>query len=183
MSESAWQITDIDYTTLPEALRPAMKEHLRIEFPDDDASIRTYLANAIGYLEGFTDLRLFGTRVVWTPTTGQAEAQFPIWPVSAFTVATDADGEVTANYALRWTSLTTPWWLAKKDGTAIEAGTTVNFTAGYADPGKIGPALLGNVLRIAATLYENRESVSMLSPDQMPLWLNDMLGGLWIPRA
>jgi hypothetical protein len=34
-----------------------------------------------------------------------------------------------------------------------------------------------------ATLYEHRESVSVLSPDQMPFWLNDMLGGLWIPRA
>jgi hypothetical protein len=32
-------------------------------------------------------------------------------------------------------------------------------------------------------MYEHRESITAYSLDQVPFWMNDMLGGLWVPRA
>ena len=67
--------------------------------------------------------------------------------------------------------------------TAFPAGVTFSLTAGYADLASLDPAMRGNILRMAATMYEHRESITTESVDQMPSWLNDMMGGLWVPRA
>jgi uncharacterized phiE125 gp8 family phage protein len=173
-----------DYVTLPAALLPVAKAHLRVDFTDDDASITEYLAQSIGLCEQVWDLAVFSAEVDWSPdlSTGASRYQCPVQPVSAFTVLADAV-DVSADYVLESASLTEPVWLARSDGTAFAADAEITLTAGYADIATMPPPMRAGILRIAATLYEHRESVSVLGPDQMPLWLNDMLGGLWVPRA
>ena len=91
--------------------------------------------------------------------------------------------DVSIEYALESASAVDPVWLVHSDGTTFPADAAVSLSVGFADADDLPPAEEGNVLRIAATLYENRESVTPLNLDQVPLWLNDALGGLWIPRA
>jgi uncharacterized phiE125 gp8 family phage protein len=173
-----------DYATLPAALLPVAKAHLRVDFTDDDASITEYLAQSIGLCENFWDLSIFSAAVNWQPdtSTGASRYQCPVQPVSAFTVMADAV-DVSSEYALESASLTEPVWLVHSDGTAFAADAAVTLTAGYADIASMPPPMRACILRVAATLYEHRESVSVIGPEQMPFWLNDMLGGLWVPRA
>jgi hypothetical protein len=171
-----------DFITLPTALLPLAKTHMRVDFTDDDADITDKLAQAIGYAQYFWELQVFGATVAFTPDGGACCYQCPVRPVSAFTAA-DAVGDVTAEYQLRSTSLTAPVFLERVDAAAFPAGVTFSLATGYSDPADMHPAMRGNILRVAATLYENRESISAISLDQVPFWLNDMMGGLWVPRA
>lgn len=173
-----------DYVTLPAALLTAAKAHLRVDFTDDDASITEYLAQAIGLCEQFWDLSVFSVEVDWQPdtSTGASRYQCPLQPVSAFTIVADAV-DVSSEYALETASLTEPVWLVHSDGTAFAADAEVTLTAGYADIATMPPPMRAGILRVAAMLYEHRESVSVIGPEQMPFWLNDLMGGLWRPRA
>jgi uncharacterized phiE125 gp8 family phage protein len=173
-----------DYNTLPAALLPVCKAHLRIDFTDDDASITEYLAQSIGLCEHVWDLAVFGAEVDWSPdlTTGASSYQCPVQPVSSFTVMADAV-DVSAEYALEMASLTEPVWLVHSDGTAFAADAEITLTAGYADIATMPPPMRAGIVRVAATLYEHRESVSVIGPEQMPSWWNDLLGGRWVPRA
>jgi len=176
-------ISELDATSLPAAMLDRTKKHLRIGFSDDDDSITEYLAWAIGYLENFYDLQIFSGKVSFTPDGGTAKVQCPIQPVSTTFTAADASDEVTAEYALQITGLTTPVWLSRVDKGVIPAGVTFTMAAGYEDPADMHPGLRGNIVRVAATLYEYRESVTALNLGQVPFWMNDMLTGLWIPRC
>jgi hypothetical protein len=69
------------------------------------------------------------------------------------------------------------------DDTPIADGLTIDLVGGYATAETLPPALEGNILRVTATLYEHRESIEAGSLDTIPFWLNDMLTGLWVPRA
>jgi hypothetical protein len=171
-----------DWTTLPAALLPVVKDQLRIDFDDDNAIITRHIQWAIGYCQDFTGLQIFEADVAWTPGSACSRYQCPAQPVSAFTVTSDAV-DVSADYALDSGALTSPVWLVRSDGTPFAADAAVTLTAGYADADLIPPNLYGNLLRVSATLYENRESISAISLDQVPFWLNDMIGGLWLPRC
>jgi uncharacterized phiE125 gp8 family phage protein len=172
-----------DWTTLPEALLPVVKQHCRVDFDDDDAILTRYIQWAISYCQGFTGLQIFEAEVVWTPALdGAARYPCPVQPVSAFGVMAETV-DVSADYALQSGALTAPVWLVHSDGTAFATDAEVTLTTGYADADQIPPALYGNILRIAATMYENRESISAISLDQVPSWMNDMITGLWVPRA
>jgi uncharacterized phiE125 gp8 family phage protein len=171
-----------DWTTLPAALLPVVKEHLRLDFDDDDATLTRYIQWAIAYCQEHTGLQIFEADVAWTPGDAASRYQCPAQPVSAFGVIS-ATVDVSADYALQSGALTAPVWLVHSDGTPFAADAEVTLVAGYADADLIPPALYGNILRIAATLYENRESISAISLDQVPSWMNDMITGLWVPRA
>ena len=171
-----------DWTTMPAAMLPVVKQHCRVTVDDDDAMITRYIQWAIGYCQEHTGLQIFEADVVWTPGSVCARYQCPAQPVSAFAV-TLATVDVSADYALLSGTLTEPVWLMHNDGTPFPAETEVTLVAGYADADLIPPALYGNILRIAATMYEHRESITTETVGQVPFWLNDMLGGLWVPRA
>ena len=172
-----------DWTTLPAAMLNMTKQHLRVDFPDDDTVITDQLAQSIGLCENFWGLSIFSAAVDWTPEpTGQSRYQCPVQPVSAFTV-TAGGSNVSTDYELQQTSLTGPVFLARSDGSAFPDDAEVTLTAGYAVPAALPPPMRAGILRVAGMLYEHRESVSVIGPEQMPFWLNDMLGGLWIPRA
>ena len=93
----------------------------------------------------------------------------PLEPVSTFTVMSGAT-DVSAEYALQRAEPVAPVWLVHLDGTAFPSDSAVSLVAGYVAPATIEPNALGNILRIASTLYEHRESVSSLSLDQVPFW-------------
>ena len=178
----SFAFTSVDHTTLPAAMLEMTKKHLRVDVDEDDELITEYLAWAIGYGQNFWGLQIFGAEVDFIPDGGAATYACPVQPVSAFTAA-DVDGDVSADYALESASLTEPAWLVRVDGDVFPADVTFSLTAGYAALADMNPAVRGGILRIAATMYEHRETITTESIDQVPYWLNDMLGGLWVPRA
>jgi hypothetical protein len=179
MSHSATE----DYTTLPAALLPFAKQHMRVDFTDDDVAIAKYIGWAIDYCQTFWDLQVFGATVAWLPTVnGASRYQCPVSPVSSFIVMSDAI-DVSTEYALEATAITAPVWLVHSDGTPFHSDAVVTLTTGYANAASLPPKMEADIMRVAATLYENRESIAAISLDQIPFWLNDMMGGLWVPRA
>lgn len=175
-----------DYTTLPTALLPLTKAHLRVDFADDDTVITEYISQAIGLLEQFWGLSLFGAAVIWTPdlSTGASRYQAPVAPVSdTFTVVDGEAVDVSADYQIERQALTDPVWLARKDGTAFHAGAVVTLAAGYTSVTALLPHQRAAILAVTGTRYEHRESTATISIDEMPHWLTDVLGGLWVPRA
>lgn len=180
----SWSATSIDRTALPEELLPLVKSQCRVTFVDDDELITLHTAIAIAYCEKFWGLQIFGGEVSWSPdlSTGASRYQCPVQPVSDFTI-TSGGTDVKADYRLEGAALTEPVWLARIDGTAFHADAVIGLTTGYAELAEVDPAAIGGILRVSASLYENRESVAAYSLDQVPFWLNDMMGGLWVPRA
>jgi len=175
-----------DWITLPAALLPIAKEHLRITFNDDDASISRMIGFAIGYFENFNGVAVFGGAVAWSPplTTGASKYETPIRPVASFTISSVlGGGNVAPLYGLEASSPIAPVYLARLDGTAFHSDAVISLVVGYADATKLPPTVLASILRVTATLYENRESISAIPLDQMPFWLNDLMGVHWIPRA
>jgi hypothetical protein len=173
-----------DYATLPAAILPLAKEQLRIDFTDDDATITRQIGAAISYFEKFTGQQIFGAEVAWTPLLelGWSAYPTPVQPVRSFTVLVESV-DVSAEYELRARSAVEPVYLAKIDGTAFPAAAAITLQAGYDDAATIDPSILDVILRVTAALFEHRESISAISIEQVPFWLNDLMGGHWIPRA
>lgn len=182
----SYQITSVDRTALPTALLPVAKQHMRVDFTDDNEVITKYLQFAISYFEQVSGWRVFGADVAWSPVSSTSAAasryQCPVQPVASFKVMSGAV-DVSSEYALQAGEPVAPVFLVHSDGTPFPADAGITLVAGYADPDAIEPNAQAAILRIAATLYENRESVTTLSLEQMPFWLNDLLSGTWIPRA
>jgi uncharacterized phiE125 gp8 family phage protein len=178
----SFTFTSVDHTTLPTAMLAMTKKHLRVDVDEDDELITEYLAWAIDYAAKFWGLQIFGAEVDFMPAGGAATYACPVQPVSAFTAA-DVGGDVSADYLLESASLTEPAWLVRVDGDVFPADVTFSLTAGYTALADMNPAMRGGILRIAATMYEHRETVTTESVDQVPYWLTDMLSGLWVPRA
>jgi hypothetical protein len=104
--------------------------------------------------------------------------------VSAFT-AVDADAvDNSALFRLvNKDSYSLPSALETIDGTAFPAGTVVTLQGGYATVAEIPPEMTGIILQITSRLYEFRENAVAFSINQMPMWMNDLLVGLWQPRC
>jgi hypothetical protein len=173
-----------DFATLPTALLPVAKQQCRVSFDTDDDIIKQHIGWAISYCERFWDQKIFGSSVVWLPViAGNAWAyKCPVQPVSAFTVMSDGV-DVSSEYALKQGDPVEPVYLVHVDQTPFPADAEITLTAGFTDPSQIDPGMLGGILRTTAKLYEYRESITDLNLNDMPFWLNDMLGGYWIPRA
>ena len=177
-------LTELDKDTLPDAMLDMTRKHLRIDFDDDDDSIKLYLQWAIGYVQHFTGLQIFGATTTFKPDGGGAKVQVPVQPVNQTFVASDADAvTVTADYAMSTSGLASPVYLSRVDGAAIPTGMTFVLDAGFGDPADLDPALHGNIVQMAATLYEHRESITTLSVDEVPYFLTGMIAGLWVPRC
>lgn len=180
----SYTIASIDRDTLPAALLDLAKLHLRVTFADDDETITQYLRWAIAYFEQFSGWRVFAAQVSWLPdiTLTDWYYQCPVQPVASFIVMSEGT-DVSSQYALQASEPVAPVYLVHSDCTPWPGDAAVSLVAGYADPDDIEPNALGDILRITGTLYEHRESVSVLGPEQMLFWMNDLLSGTWIPRA
>lgn len=183
-----YSITAVDYTALPAALLNIAKQHMRVDFTDDDDIIKRYLASAIAHVELVSGWRIFGTTVSWFPTLNATAYAYrtPLAPVASFTVMLDEPApptDISNQFAIITDTPVTPSWLSKKDKTAFPTPLTMTLVLGYSDATKLPPNMSDVILRIAASLYENREAVSQPSLTEVPFWMNDLIVGLWIPRA
>lgn len=186
-----YSIGPANYSALASDMLPDFKKHARIDFDDDDVVATKYLKWATALVEQVFDFRLAPATVDWTPEpvpgtlapTMASQYPFPVGPPSVLSVA-DADGnDITPNYSIRTTSLVEPYWLFTKDGTAVPLGAVATYVAGYDDVDELNPNIEAAIYRVAAHLYENRESIGAINLETVPQWLNDLLVGLWIPRA
>lgn len=182
-----WRIVDIDRATIPDALLPLVKAHLRVDFADDDTIIKSYVTMAIDMFERFTGWRVFETTVSWLPvpsTYAHAQNAYvtPVQPIHDFTAASNST-DVTAQYEILQAGEVEPVWLSRIDKTPFATDLAVTLLAGYADADDLPPPALEATLRLTGTLYENRESVAPSSLNMMPEWANDLLAATWIPRC
>lgn len=181
-----YYITEIDYLTLPTALLDVAKQHLRVDFDDDDQIITRYIASAIDHLEQFSGWRINPASVAWSPVLTDAYAYAtPLKPIGSHTVMAGdpPQVDVSTDYVIVADSMIMPWYLMRKDKTPFHADATITLVAGFTDIVKIPPRINDVILRITGTLYENRESVTQPAFLQLPSWWNDVLSGIWIPRA
>lgn len=179
----SYSITSVDYGALPAALLDLAKKHSRVDFPDDDEVMTEYLQWAIAYCERFWGVRIFAADVAWSPVISATASRYqcPLQPVASFSVLSNAV-DVSAEYHLETGDPVEPVWLVHTDGTAFPADAEISLVAGVEDPADLDPGQRGAILRVAASLYENRETVSSLSLNYVPSWMNDLIGGYWIPR-
>lgn len=177
-------VPPFDYTALPTAMLDLVKAHCRVRHSDDDEALKLYAGQAIDLAEKVWGFRVFAANVAWIPDPAGKFSRYdlPVWPVASF-AAQSASVDVSADYEIGMTSMVEPWWLAKKDGQVFPDDLTVTLATGYADPAEIPPAGLAGILRVVASLYETRESYGTVSDAMVPSWANDMLVGLWVPRA
>lgn len=186
-------IISVDYSALPTALLELAKQQMRVDFATDDDFIKNCLARAIDYFELYSGLRVFGSEAGWSPTVpattdsvSVVALTVPLYPVSDFEVVDAAAADVKAEYELRsGTSLTKAPTFRRIDGAAIPAGLDVTLVLGLGvDLTKLPPAVVDRILRIAATLYHQREEIVIgATITQVPLWVNDLLVGAWVPRC
>lgn len=181
----SYVIGSADYQNFATAMLPGMKEHLRVDFDDDDETIKRYTRWATAYLENELGFRIATAHVVWSPivVVGVSRYQCPVQPVTDFTAA-DSSGDVSGQYVLEpGLNPILPSWLVKIDGGDFPAGIVIDLTTGSDDPTTLPPNVEAGIYRVAGTLYEHRESITALSLEGMPFWLRDLLDGAWIPRA
>lgn len=185
-------IIEVDYSALPTALLPLAKQQMRVDFDDEDEFITNCVARAIDYFQLYSGLKVFAADARWSPavpddsTLAVTSLVVPVFPVSDFQVADDAAADVSAQYQILWgTSLILPPAFSRIDGAAIPAGLDVKLILGVGDdPTKLPPAVVDRILRIAATLYDQRETTMVgVSIAQVPMWVNDLLIGAWVPRC
>lgn len=179
-----FQIVGVDTAILPPLLLPLAKAQVRVNFADDDAILTQYIGNAIEIFEFVSGQRINKTEAVWKPVIVSQAISYacPVQPVKTFEVL-DADlVDVSLQYVILRGTAVQPQYLTRRDRTPIPVGTMAALTAGYVMLAEIPPGTIGAVLRVTATLYENRETVT--TPiNYVPGWLNDLIVGNWIPRA
>lgn len=174
-----------DPTVLPPLLLQTVKEHMRVDFSYEDPDITRKIAAAIRIYEHKSGLMVNPAAVSWAPALDTTSTQYvlPMQPCSVF-VALDADDlVVTSEYAIVSTAMTAPQFMTRVDGAVFPAGTTFELTIGYMTVEDIPADMLMSILRITGTLYEYRESVEASAIDVLPLFMDDLLVGNWVPRC
>lgn len=186
----SWQVTSIDRAALPLALLTTVKAHCRVDFAEDDAILKTYIAIALGQLEKVWGWQIFGLDGKWTPPGAPTETPnldrwpTPVLPISSQTAIDEGGANSSALFEIiNKGAVTTDNYIGTVDQSAFPAGHTFTLKAGFATEAEIPPEALGAILQVTARLYEYRENVASFAVNAMPFWLNDMLVGLWQPRA
>lgn len=180
-----YQIKTIDREVLPAAMLDLAKQHMRVTFDTDDEYIKNCLWRAIDEFERITGQRVFAAVLDWWPDITAAGWAYrtPLQPVSAFTFESPPGTDLKADYELRYTDIAAPFYLASIAEEPWPADAVITLTAGYADFDKMEPGIVDCVLRMAAMLYEYRETVSALSLSHVPGWPNALLTAYWLPRV
>jgi uncharacterized phiE125 gp8 family phage protein len=178
-----YRITAIDRQALPDEMLDLVKAHCRVDFTDDDSYLVNCTGRAISIFERVSGWLINPATVKWSPAITATDSMYrtPVQPVSAFKAFDAALADISALFALHYTSLEGPHYLASISGGPWSAGTTVDLTAGY-DLETMPFEVQDGVLRVAATLYEMRETIDAASMQLVPGWANEMLTGIWIPR-
>lgn len=180
----SYQITNVDRAGFAEALLSLAKSHMRVEFARDDEYIKNCIIRAADMMERFSGARIVKAAADWFPAivTSAYVHQVPLQPVASFT-AMAGGVDVSADFRIRSRTAVDPVFLEHIDRTAFPPGIEVALVLGYASATEIPPMYLDPILRMAAHLYEHRESVDQTNLMAIPQWANDLLCGTWIPRC
>jgi hypothetical protein len=162
-------LISVDRTTLPAALLPEAKEHMRVRHVRDDTLIATYLSMAIAAVERRGNINLnpatyeidgFELRLDdCNHAAGAFRYRLPVNNVSAISDliqsgGTDQAGQYTVTQSDAGGSgnsyITGP--------SLYGYGWTLKAEVGIDDPLELDPAVLSCLYRIAAAYYEARES-------------------------
>lgn len=175
----------IDYDTLPTALLPAAKAHLREDTNFNDDMITDLLRRAIAQFETYSSMTLNPGAWGWEPDSADfvsSRARSPITPVASWTATIPGDPDpvdVAASYRM-WTSSVhgVPIWYL---GGAFQSGLALSITTGYAATA-LPPGIRDIVFRIMALGFEHRE---LLVPTGQlaPEWQEEVMGPYWMPRC
>lgn len=188
----SFTIANVDRAGLPTALLPAAKQHLRVDFPDDDTLIQSLLGRAIDLFERKTGVSVFKSDLSWSPNSfdnwTDDGIQVPAQPFAGPFTVKDANGvDVTSAYQIAGNRIDGQMcgiYLAPVDPNAmLPDGLVITATLGSADADAIAPATLDSLLRLTGHLYANRESVSELLLRSADWWMDDLLVGAWVPRV
>lgn len=172
------EIINVDRQTLPTEMLSMFKSHCRVTFADDDSYLSLCLVRSIDLCERHWGSYVFDTVALWTISYSAQRRQVPVVPVMSFTASDEAGNDVSDQY-----EIVSGQWFQRVDGQPVPLGLQVTLQAGYAAYVDLPPSVVDVSFRIGAHLYENREAVVSYSLDQVPMWLNDLLVGTWIPRA
>lgn len=175
-------VSSEDFTTLPAALLPVVKQYERIDHADDDEVLKFMLADAIAEFQRWSQITVNVCAIVVEPAAcdfaSASTLRLPVTPITQFAVK-DGDGDALTGYRLsakgvhgvRIYWLQGPW----QEAMAIE------IVSGYA-PDKLPPWIRSPLMMIVGRMYEFREIYIPGAFEMPPHWLNEVTAGLWLPR-
>lgn len=181
----------IDRITLPQAMLPLTKLHMRVNFDDDDQIIVHKLAHAINLFEMLTQFSVSKATYTWTPgIVAPLDAdglpvdagRCPVMRVGSFT-AKDGATDISSQYSIYGDTMPdsiAPQYLIGPSGSNISP--SVSLTVGYPTIGDMPPSIIDIAMRIAGYLYEWREVQNVPGIDGVA-YANSLLTNWWIPRA
>jgi uncharacterized phiE125 gp8 family phage protein len=159
------------------------KEHLRVDFTEDDSYILALISAARGYVEGFQKRSLAAQTLELTLDYFPSTIPLKRGPIQAVTSVkyTKADGSsVTidpSEYLLTSTGDIYPVRCWPNAALVRVEGVQVQYTAGYTT---IPPATKQAMLLLIGHWYENREAVVIgKAPAKMPMAVESLL---WLDR-
>jgi uncharacterized phiE125 gp8 family phage protein len=180
----------VDNELLPDALLSTVKAHTRVEHTRDDELLKVYTAASISLVERKCNVSLNpATYVVTRDELRYGRGLKPGWwlplnNVHAF--AADNGGvDISADYLLGNADFggNTSSYLYPVNtsgcGTSLPFGALVTLEVGVDDPAVLAPGFLTAILRLTASMYENREAASGLAGDGF----DSELMALWRPDA
>lgn len=188
----SYKIANKDYTTLPGLMLEQAKEHMRVDFTDDDNLIKSILGRAIDLYERKTGLTIFDGDFEWKPdgfdNVTDDGIQCPAQPLgNPMTMVDSGAADVSSSWSLVGNVIpgqaSGVYLRPVTEGTTLPDGMTVTAKLGYEDVATMPPATLDSILRIAAHLYANREAISDLLLREADWWADDLLVGAWVPRV
>ena len=174
-------ITNKDYTTLPAEMLDQFKDHLRILDMIEDDIISLYLSGAMDAVSKYGDHDIFFTSYKHEKTVmDEVNYNSTFWYCGrndiSNVVVTDADG----------VAITDQFTIDYRLGYIAPAPTDtdiVTFDSGYAASADMPPNLKTILYRYGAHLYEDRESIKIGDPKNLPDWVNFAIASIWVPRS
>lgn len=174
-------ITNKDFATLPTEMLSQFKDHLRILDEIEDDLIELYLSGAIDAISTFGDHDIFLTSYEYKHFAADEERYHSTFWYSGRSnlsnvVVKDADDE----------DITDKFTVDNRLGYLVPVPTkteVVTFDCGFSTAADMPPNLKTILYRYGAHLYEDRESIKIGDPKNLPDWVNYAIASIWVPRS
>ena len=176
----------IDRLTLPLVLLPYVKDQARVRHERDDALLAGHVAAAVGLAERLCNVSLYPADYIVTADeiyscqrlcASPTRWLLPLNNVRACLITGIDAADLSAGFVLSNADFggNASSYLQSVGGAVIPWDATLALTVGVDDPADLAPAFLSLIARMAASMYENRESNAELwatgfSAELMALW-------------
>lgn len=157
------------------------KEHLRILHDLEDDLIMLYLTGAIDAIENYASRDIFLTQyeVYYTKPDYRTPSNLMgwfcgKWDIAAISIVNSAGVDITDQFTID-----------KLHGMVYPhpRGHKITFFSGFNGVSEMPPNLVNIIFRYGAHLYENRESVRVGTPKNLPDWVEFALASIWVPNT